>query len=151
MPKGDILTPKQELFVSEILKGKNYTEAYNVAYTPKKQKPETINRNAYSVFYNTKIQTRIKQLRAKIEQKLIYTATQSFNKLNEMQEKALELKRKIYIKDVSIPFEEETPDLKSAIKAEELKGKLAQLYTDKSEVNHSGIIVLNFDSEDKKA
>lgn len=136
MPKE--LTPKQEKFSEELADGKNYSEAYRNSYDTGNMKPETINRNACILAQNSKIKARVAELRAKIEEKLIYTAQQSFKKLEEIQNLALQQKKKIYIKDVSIPIEEESPDLQNAIKAEELKGKLANLYTEKSKIDIKG-------------
>ena len=147
--KGNRLTPKQEKFCQAIRNGKNYSDAYREAYDTKNMKMETINRASYTLFQNCKISTRISELRRIVEEKICYTAKNSFDKLNEIQQKALEMKRKLYIKDMAVPLEEETPDLKSAIRAEELKGKLNGLYVE--EVKHTGLLpVINIDSKDVK-
>lgn len=143
------LTPKQEKFCQAIRDGKNYSDALREAYDTSNMKPETINRAAFDLMQNSKIIARIAELQRLVEEKICYTAKQSFDKLNEIQQKALEMKRKIYIKDMTIPLEEENPDLKSAIRAEELKGKLNGLYVE--EVKHTGLLpVINIDSKDVK-
>lgn len=131
--KGNKLTPKQEKFCQAIRNGKNYSDAYRESYDTNNMKMETINRNAFELFQNNKIKARIAELQRLVEEKICYTAKQSFDKLNEIQKKALEMKKKVFIKDMDFPLEEETPDLKSAIRAEELKGKLIGLYVDKIE------------------
>lgn len=131
--KGNKLTPKQEKFCQAIRNGNNYSDAIRESYDVKNMKPETINRMAFELMQNPKIIARIAELQRLVEEKICYTAKQSFDKLNEIQKKALEMKKKVFIKDMDFPLEEETPDLKSAIRAEELKGKLNGLYVDKVE------------------
>ena len=60
---------------------------------------------------NVKIESRLEELKKGIEKELVYSALESFSKLKEIQELALANGVK--------------PDLTNALKAEELKGKLA--------------------------
>lgn len=117
------LTPKQEIFCREIAQGSTYSDAYRKAYNCDKMKMATINNSAYKLMLRGEITARIRAIKEKTEEKLVYTALQSFQKLCEIQEQA-----------------EKKGDRKSALRAEELKGKLAQLYVDKSDVQLSGTI-----------
>lgn len=110
------LTAKQEKFCQSVVKGLSYSDAYREAYDADNMKPETINRKAKELIDNGNITARLKELRGKIEEELKYSAKESFNKLKELQDKAM--------------FD---GNINAAIKAEELKGKLANLYKDKEQ------------------
>lgn len=130
------LTQKQENFCMNVVKGMSYSDAYRQAYNVEKMKPATITNSAYKLLKNGDITARINELKGKIEEKLIYSALDSFNKLTEIQTKALNHKKLVLGKDDCIEVGD--PDYSSAIKAEELKGKLAQLYTEKKEITFGG-------------
>lgn len=110
------LTAKQEKFCHGVVKGLSYSDAYREAYDADNMKPETINRKAKELIDNGNITARLKELRGKIEEELKYSAKESFNKLKELQDKA-----------------EFNGNINAAIKAEELKGKLANLYKEKEQ------------------
>lgn len=110
------LTAKQEKFCQGVVKGLSYSDAYREAYNADNMKPETINRKAKELIDNGNITARLKELRSKIEEELIYSAKESFNKLKELQDKA-----------------ELNGNINAAIKAEELKGKLVNLYKEKEQ------------------
>lgn len=63
------LTPKQEGFVEDYLSTGVAAEAYRKHYSTENQKPATIHRNAHHVLNNTKVQARLKQLKADKDQK----------------------------------------------------------------------------------
>jgi hypothetical protein len=83
----------------------------------------TIYARASELATDSKITERVAQLRAKIEDRLVYTATQSFRKFKELQDLAL-------VPDGNTG----KLDLRSAIKAEEECAKLAGLYTTKLQI-----------------
>lgn len=58
------LTPKQEKFCLKYIETGNASEAYRLVYSTKKMKPETVNRNAKALLDNSKISTRLEQLKA---------------------------------------------------------------------------------------
>jgi phage terminase small subunit len=115
-----MLTPKQEKFCQCIIKGMNQTDAYREAYNTKNAKDETLWSNASRLMNDSKVAARLEELKKGIEKELIYSALESFNKLKEIQELALGNQLK--------------PDLTNALKAEELKGKLAGLYVEKKDI-----------------
>ena len=115
-----MLTPKQERFCQCIVKGMSQTDAYKEAFDTLKMKEETIWSNASRLIKNSKVIARVEELKKGIEKELVYSALESFNKLKEIQELALANGVK--------------PDLTNALKAEELKGKLAGLYVDKKDI-----------------
>ena len=78
------LTPKQEKFCQLIFEGKTQTEAYRGAYNCAKQKPTTVNNNAYMLLQNSDIIARIAYLRAKLEEKTLWSFEQSAKVLLEV-------------------------------------------------------------------
>ena len=115
-----MLTPKQEKLCQCIIKGMSQTDAYRESFDTLKMKEETIWSNASRLIKNSKVIARIEELKKNIEKELVYSALESFSKLKEIQELALANGVK--------------PDLTNALKAEELKGKLAGLYVEKKDI-----------------
>ena len=115
------LTPKQEKFVEGIVSGKNPSEAYKEAYDTETTNPVTIKTSAQKILRKPYIATTIQEKKAKIEEELIYTAKDSFLNLNFAQEKAIE-----------------QGNIQAYLKAEELKGKLLGLYTEKRDIEVKG-------------
>ena len=119
------LTGKQEKFCQKVAKGLSYSDAYRAAYDAKKMKAETVNNAAFKLINKGEIRARVEGLKEKVEKKLVYTAAESFEKLDGLL--------KIAIKSGA---------LNAAIKAEELKGKLANLYKPESSVNVNNKVVM---------
>ena len=115
------LTPKQEKFVEGIVSGKNPSEAYKDAYNTKKANGNTIKCNAQQTLRLTHISHTIEERKAKIEEELKYTAKDSFLNLEMAQSQALE-----------------QGNIQAYLKAEELKGKLLGLYTEKRDIDIKG-------------
>ena len=114
------LTPKQQKFVEGIVSGKNPSEAYRQAYNTSANN-NTIAKEAQNILKNPNITPIIEQKKAKIEQELIYTAKDSFLNLELAQSQALE-----------------QGNIQAYLKAEELKGKLLGLYTEKRDIDIKG-------------
>ena len=115
------LTPKQQKFVDNIVSGKNPSEAYRQAYNTETKNPITIKTSAQKILRKPYISTTIEEKKAKIEEELIYTAKDSFANLSFAQEKAIE-----------------QGNMNAYLKAEELKGKLLGLYTEKKDIELKG-------------
>ncbi len=135
------LTPKQEKFCREVVKGKDYSAAYQAVYNTKRMKDKTVWEEACRLAKNPKVAARIEELKGKIEEKLVYSALESFKNLEKIQELALARKKLVLAKGKL-----NDPDLTNALKAEELKGKLAGLYVEKKELS-GGIDVTPFKIE----
>lgn len=114
------LTPKQQKFVDNIVSGKNPSEAYKSAYK-NNMTPKEISIEAQHQLKNTSISLAIEQKKAKIEEELIYTAKDSFLNLELAQSEALN-----------------QGNIQAYLKAEELKGKLLGLYTEKRDIDIKG-------------
>lgn len=63
------LTLKQEKFCIEYVKTGNKSEAYRLAYDAEKMATETINNNAYKLFDNNDITTRINELQNEVQKR----------------------------------------------------------------------------------
>ena len=60
------LTPKQERFCQEIVKGNNQSDAYRLAFKPKKATKKSIHERASQIMADIKVQSRINALRAPV-------------------------------------------------------------------------------------
>ena len=119
----DKLTLKQEKFVQEYLSnGGNATQAYEVAYPGTKMTKKQIGIEAFKMLQNPKISLVLKNYQEEVKETVLYTAEKSFNKLNELLALAL-----------CPAGENGRMNLQAALKAEELKGKLTGLYTERVE------------------
>lgn len=115
------LTPKQQKFVDNIVSGKNPSEAYIKAYDTEDCSKETIKVNAQKLLKKTNIALTIQEHNNQVQEELIYTAKDSFLNLSFAQEKAIE-----------------QGNMNAYLKAEELKGKLLGLYTEKKDIELKG-------------
>ena len=119
----DKLTLKQEKFVQEYLSNHgNATQAYEVAYPGTKMTKKQIGIEAFKMLQNPKISLVLKNYQEEVKETVLYTAEKSFNKLNELLALAL-----------CPDGENGRMNLQAALKAEELKGKLTGLYTERVE------------------
>lgn len=112
------LTPKQEKFCELIAKGETQNKAYKQVYGCKGSNNNTIYNNAYKLINQDNIRERIAELKTIAEQDIKYTKEQSFKKLCDIQEQA---------------YKEN--NISAVIRAEELKGKLFDLYNTKADIN----------------
>ena len=115
-----MLTPKQELFVQNLVKGMSQREAYKNSYNAGNMKDEVIDNNASTLFKNNEISIRYKELIKEADDKAIMTAKErkiwltkmidSPNASNTDRLKALDLLNKMggeYIEKVQ--YEDITP------------------------------------------
>lgn len=114
------LTPKQQKFVDNIVSGKNPSEALRNAY-PSNMTPKEISIQAQKVLKKPNVSLAIEEKRKKQQEELIYTAKDSFLNLELAQSQALE-----------------QGNIQAYLKAEELKGKLLGLYTEKRDIDIKG-------------
>lgn len=75
------LTPKREKFCQEIVKGKNESDAYRIAFKPKRAKAKTINEEACRLRKNPKISARIEELMAPVIKEVQVTREQWLKKM----------------------------------------------------------------------
>lgn len=85
------ITPKQEKFVQEIVKGKTQYEAYKIAYpTSEKWKRNSIDCEAGKLMADTRILQRLEELRAPIIKKCQMTAEDLIRDLEKAKTMAME-------------------------------------------------------------
>ena len=122
------LTPKQEKFCQEVVKGSNYSDAYRKAYNANKCTDKTINERASVLRKDNKIKARIEELNKKVEEKVLlhvlYDKEAHFKELEEIRKEAMKRGK--------------NRELSSAIRATELKGKLKGHYGKENIVDISG-------------
>ena len=104
------------------MKGENYSTAYRKAFDVKRCSDKTVWEKASKMAALDKVKARIAELQGKIEEKLVYSALESFKNLETIQKLALSRKKLALGKG-----QLNDPDLTNALKAEDLKGKLAGL------------------------
>ncbi|MCD8378378.1 MAG: terminase small subunit [Candidatus Gastranaerophilales bacterium] len=117
------LTEKQQKFVLRyLINGNNATEAYKFAYDCKKMSDVSINTEASKLLKNPKVTLWFKYAQNNIQQvfqeEIIYSALDCFNELERIRDKT----------------EDNNKTVSVALKAVELKGKLAGHFVDKHEV-----------------
>lgn len=79
-----MLTPKQEAFVQEIIKGKSQADAYRSAYSCKNMSDNAIYREASLLVDSPKISQRIAELREKLTSSTIMTAQERLEELTKI-------------------------------------------------------------------
>ena len=110
------LTPKQEKFCNEYIKGGSASDAYRAAYDCARMKPETINRSACSLLKNHKITTRLHKILDAAAEAAKVTLVGHLNDLKALRDEAREAGK-----------------YASAVQAEIARGKASGLYPEKHE------------------
>ena len=108
------LTPKQEKFCQNIVKGMSQADAYRDAYNTDNQKDETIWCNASKLMNDTKVIQRVKELTEETVKDIKYEIEDCFRETDEILQLA-----------------KMTDNLQIMLKAVEQKGKLKGLFKDK--------------------
>ena len=111
------ITPKQVRFCQEIVKGATYSDAYRAAYNAEKMKQETVNREAFALFNNPKVATRIEELRKPVVEEAQLSAKMVLDAIMRLAVKTEAAER-----------------YSEALKAQELLGKHLAMFTDKTKV-----------------
>jgi len=110
------LTEKQEKFCAAYIETGNASEAYRRAYNATKMRPETISRNAKALMDNSKIATRLAELRKPVIEAAQITLESHLKRLDDLSKAA-----------------EEQGQYSAAINAEVARGKAAGIHVEKSE------------------
>lgn len=123
------ITKKQLNFAREYVLTGNASEAYRRAYNAENMSNDTIRVKACNLLKKDNIRVTVEALnqvaQKEIETNFKYDVLTSFKKLETIQELALTPSGKF-----------KTLDLQSALRAEEMKGRLYGLYVDKKEVDN---------------
>jgi|GEM_PF-2861088 phage terminase small subunit len=81
------LTTKQEKFCQEVVIQPTYSDAYRLAYDCSKSTPESVNVRASELMANSKIVVRVKELKSKLENIVLYTLSESVARDKNLIEK----------------------------------------------------------------
>lgn len=111
------LTPKQEAFCLAYLETGNASEAYRRAYKPTTTNANTINRAGKALLDNSKVATRLVEIRRPLVEAAGMTLESHLKRLADLSKKA-----------------EEEGKYSAAVAAEIARGKACGLYVEKTEV-----------------
>ena len=122
------LTSKQEKFAQSVSQGSTLSDAYRQYYSTKNMKDKSINELACVVMRNTKVSSRVNELKALIATQVItntaYTLVEHMRELDEIKDLAID--KKGYVgKDAD---EVDNPDLGTALRAIQSKGQVSGHY-----------------------
>ena len=79
-----MLTPKQEQFVQNMVKGMSQADAYRAAYSAKKMSDKTIYEAASRLMADSKISARLSELRGQLTRETIMSAQKRLEWLTEV-------------------------------------------------------------------
>ncbi len=134
------LTPKQEKFCQNIVKGMSQADAYRDVYNTENMKEETIWSESCRMMNNPKVTARVKELTEVTVKDIKYEIEDCFRETDEILQLA-----------------KMTDNLQIMLKAVEQKGKLKGLFKDKVDLSGSLAIktalveYIDGDSEDKNS
>ena len=138
MPNGKELNDRQKLFVSEYIIDRNATQsAIRAGYSEK-----TARQMGARLLTNVDIQKAIDSKLEKMAKKLDLTAEKILMDIEEVKRRCLQGEE---IRDrEGNPTGEWRFDASNALKACELQGRHLKMFTDRTEVEQSGEVVVNF-------
>lgn len=138
-----MLTPKQEKYVQNLIKGMSQREAYKNSYDAKKMKDATIDKKASELLKQEKIRGRYEELQEKAESKAIMTAIERKEWLTKVI--TGDIKEKTYYDNEE---HEREAYLSDKMKAMEILNKMSGEYVTKIE-GDIGITTIEVDLEDE--
>lgn len=95
-----MLTPKQEQFVQNMVKGMSQADAYRAAYSAKKMSDKTIHEAASRLVADSKISARLSELRGQLTKETIMTAQRRLEWLTEVINGENDLNAKLKAVDI---------------------------------------------------
>lgn len=96
-----MLTPKQEVFVQNIIKGMSQADAYRSAYSCKNMSDKTIHEAASRLMVDSKVSARVKELREEITKETIMSAQKRLEWLTEqIESKEVDVNAKLKAIDI---------------------------------------------------
>ena len=114
-----MLTPKQEVFVQGIIKGLSQADAYREAYNTSKMTDKSIHECASKLMSDTKIASRVKELREQMDKETIMSAQKRLEWLTEA----------IGNKDISVTDKLRAIDLMNKMQGEYVQKVVADVDT----------------------
>lgn len=123
-----MLTPKQEQFVQNMVKGMSQADAYRAAYSSNKMSDKTIHEAASRLANDSKISARLSELRGQLTKETIMSAQRRLEWLTEV-----------------INGEE---DINAKLKALDIMNKMQGEYVQKVEANVTSEVNINIELVD---
>lgn len=127
-----MLTPKQEKFVRNLVKGMSQREAYKNSYDVKSMTDKTIDEEACRLFNDNKISARYQELIERAATASVMTAQERLEFLTEVI-MDLQREKRVKVTDDGTVEYEEPADLNTKLKAVDLMNKMQGEYTTKIE------------------
>lgn len=115
-----MLTPKQEVFVQKIIEGMSQADAYRSAYSCKNMSDKSIWESASKLAADTKVATRINELREQLTAKTIMSAQKRLEWLTEQ----------IASKDVDVNAKLKAIDIMNKMQGEYVQKIAAEVQTE---------------------
>lgn len=126
-----MLTPKQEKFVQNIVKGMSQRQAYKDAYNAK-YSDKAIDEKASTLFNSEKVQERYKQIIEKLQEESIMTAKERMKWLTDVIN-GVEKETGVEFDDGEVHEYERPANLNTKLKAIDILNKMSGEYTTKLE------------------
>lgn len=143
------LTPKQEKFARNIVKGMNPSDAYRNAYDCDKMTDEAIKVEANRTYNHPNISQRIKELADKVESKDILTAEERMKLLTEIATGIMKEKDKVVTPKGTVVDVEKESNLTTRMKALDLLNKMSGEYVQKIEADVNNDVHIDIELTDK--
>ena len=145
---GYMLTPKQEKFIQNIVKGMSQRQAYKDAYNAENMTDESIDVEACKLFNDTKVSQRYHELVEKLENEAIMTATKRMewlsNVVNNIQQEDLYLT----MEGQAVKIGSKNADLTTKLKAIDILNKMSGEYITKVEADVNSDVSINIELSD---
>ena len=129
-----MLTPKQEQFVQNIIKGMSQADAYRSAYSCENMSDNAIYVNASKLASNTKVALRLSELRNELAKPSIMTAQERLEYLTGIVNETKQEHIKGFVEGVEVEYERPA-DLNAKMKAIDIMNKMTGEYVTKVEGN----------------
>lgn len=139
------LTPKQEKFIQNIVKGMSQREAYKNSYDAKNMADKTIDEKACRLFNNDKIKARYEELIKRLEDKTIMSAQERMAWLTKVVNCDIKVKS-----ETDSEVKEYDPFISDRLKAIDLLNKMDGQYITKIEAEVDSNVTINIDLTDEE-
>ena len=143
------LTPKQEKFVQNLIKGMSQREAYKNSYDASNMKDETIDKEACLLFNDSKITERYKELQNRISDKAIMSAEDRMKLLTEIATGIMKEKDKVVTPKGTVVDVEKESNLTTRMKALDILNKMSGEYIQKVEANVNSDVHIDIELSDE--
>ena len=139
-----MVTPKQERFVQNIIKGMSQREAYRDAYPKNKSKDEVIDVKACELLKNGKVKVRYEELLKRLEDKAIMTAEERMKWLSKVINADIKIKQ-----EYDNEIKEYDPYMSDRLKAMDILNKMSGEYVTKLDANVDADVHINIELTDE--